>query len=183
MFSTEQKNLKNMTEQEKETTIAGSAGVQLPEGAGTAGTSCEESQSDENTSGAVSAGQQNEEPEWACRQVKDGPAPEPANEVFRKTELHTTPPDTGSDELKKLMRLMMQRLKRPDPEILYLQYETSYRDFICSLLARQYREEKEQREQIAAIWEQLDLLDERLERSIDRLERLIHEANPREARA
>ncbi|MGB7787743.1 hypothetical protein [Methanoregula sp.] len=172
-----------MTEHEKETTIAGSARVLLPEGAGGAGTSCEESQSDENKSGAVSAGQENEELEWACRHVKDEPAPEPANEVFRKTELHTTPPDTGSDELKKLMRQMMQRLKSPDPEILYLQYENSYRDFICSVLARQYREEKQQREQVAALWEQIDLLDERLERSIDRLERLIHEATPRGVRA
>jgi uncharacterized coiled-coil protein SlyX len=171
-----------MTVQEKKTTPLGSAGILLPEGAGTAGTSCEESQSDDNKSGAVGAGQENEELAWACRHVKDGPAPEPANEVFRKTELHTTPPDTGSDELKKLMRQMMQRLKKSDPEILYLQYENSYRDFICSLLARQYREEEKQREQVAALWEQIDLLDDRLERSIDRLERLIHEAAPRGAR-
>src|SRR5208337_2320554 len=177
------KNQKNMTEYEKETTIAGSTGIPQRRRKGVAGSSREVSQSDENKSGAVSAGQQNEELEWACRHVKDEPAPEPANEVFRKTELHTTPPDTGSDELKKLMRQMMQRLKRPDPEILYLQYENSYRDFICSVLARQYREEKQQREQVAALWEQIDLIDERLERNIDRLERLIHEATPRGVRA
>lgn len=124
---------------------------------------------------------------WARRHVKDDPVPDPetgpvnqpALEVFRKTELHTTPPDTGSDDLKTLMSLMMRRLMSPDPEILYLQYENSYRDFICSLMARQYREEKEQREQVAALWEHIELLDERLERSIDRLERLIHETTPR----
>lgn len=132
-------------------------------------------------------GSENPELNWARRHVKEDPAPEPepepvnqpAREVFRKTELHTTPPDTGSDDLKTLMRLMMRRLRSPDPEILYLKYENSYRDFICSLLARQYREEKEQREQVAALWEQIELLDERLERSIDRLERLVHETAER----
>jgi hypothetical protein len=154
---------------------------------GVAGPSREVSQKDQTKSGAENAGLENyTELMWARRNVKDDLAPEPeteqvnqpAREVFRKTELHTTPQDTGSDDMKTLMRLMMRRLRSPDPEILYLKYENSYRDFICSLMARQYREEKEQREQVAVLWKQIEFLDERLERSIDRLERLIHETTP-----
>lgn len=154
-----------------------------PGGDGVAGPSCEVSSCDMKEPGIEVAGQENAELKWARRHVKDEPAPEPVVQpalgVFRKTELHTTPPDTGSADLKKLMRQMMQRLKSRDPEILYLQYETAFRDFICSIMVRQYREEKQQREQVVALWEQIDLLDERLERSIDRLERLIHEKTTR----
>lgn len=69
----------------------------------------------------------------------------------------------------------MKRLKRRDPEIQYLQFETSFREFICSLLVRQYREENELREQIAALWEQARILDDRLERKLDRFERRLDE--------
>jgi hypothetical protein len=137
--------------------------------------------------GGDGVGEENQELAWARRHVKDDPAPEPeaepgippVKEVFRKTELHTIPPDTGSEDLKKLMNQMMKRLKSRDPEILYLQYETSYREFICSLLVRQYREEREHRKQVAALWEQIGLLDDRLEHSIDRVERLVHETAAR----
>lgn len=143
----------------------------------------EVSQCDGKVPGTEDTGPENAELKWAQKHVPEDPvqepepepAPQPVLGVFRKTELHTTPPDTGSEDLKKLMRQMMQRLKSRDPEILYLQYETAFRDFICSLMVRQYRAEKEQREQVEALWEQLDFLDERLERSTDRLERLIHE--------
>jgi len=64
----------------------------------------------------------------------------------------------------------MRRLKSRDPEILYLPFGTAFREFICSLLARQYREETGLRAQRAALWTGTGLLDDRLERSIDRLE-------------
>jgi hypothetical protein len=94
-------------------------------------------------------------------------------EVFRKTELHNTPPPPDENEVRKLRSRMMQRLKRRDPEIHYMQFETSFREFICSLLVRQYREENELREQIAALWGETERLETRLERNIDRLERRL----------
>jgi hypothetical protein len=104
---------------------------------------------------------------------KEFVGPEPAQEVFRKTELHNAPPAPDEAELRKLRSRMMQRLKRRDPEILYMQFETSFREFICSLLVRQYREENELRAQIAALWGETERLEERMERNIDRLERRL----------
>lgn len=155
---------------------------------GVAGPSREVSQKDQTKPVADGTGREDyAELMWARRNVKDDPVPEPdteavippAMEVFRKTELHATPPDTGSEDLKKLMNQMMKRLKSRDPEILYLQYETAFREFICSLLVRQYREEQEHRKQVAELWEQIGLLDDRLEHSIDRVERLVHETAER----
>jgi hypothetical protein len=196
-----------MTEQETETTTAGSVGIPQREtgevfgkplqreerlaaelrNEGIAGLSCDVSKRDHEPSGAACAGQENEELEWARRHmpeepVSSGKSPagpedrqEPAGEVFRKTELHNAPPVPDENELRKLRSRMMKRLKRRDPEIQYLQFETSFREFICSLLVRQYREENELREQIAALWEQARILDDRLERKLDRFERRLDE--------
>jgi len=177
-----------MTENTKDTTTGGSGRIPRRGGAGHAGPSDEPKHDHVPATGA---GRENGELEWARRHVPDnghaapgarqagkgtgpdagtGTATEPVQGVFRKTELHDTPPDPGEIELKNLRSRMMQRLRCRDPEILYLPFETAFRDFICSLLARQYREETGLRAQVAALWAETELLDDRLERSIDRLE-------------
>ncbi len=130
---------------------------------------------DENVAGA---GRENDELEWGRRHVREGTATEPVQDVFRKTELHNTPPPEES-ELRKLRQQMMKRLKHRDPEILYQPFETSFREFVCSLLVRQYREEEERRQQLAAHWELLGILEERLDRKTDQFERRLDEMEER----
>lgn len=59
-----------MTNDDKETTTAGSEGIPQRGSDGIAGTSREESKCEHRPSGADSAGRENEELEWARRHVK-----------------------------------------------------------------------------------------------------------------
>lgn len=114
----------------------------------------------------------NEELEWARRNVEEEQVPRPVREVFRKTALHDTPPPEEVG-LRGLRTKMLHKLNRKRPEILYMPFEAAFRDFITSLLARQYREEEELRQQIAAILEQTGELQDELEKKIVRLDRRL----------
>lgn len=138
-------------------------------GAGTAGPCRNGTREDHSRPGT---GPVNEELEWARRNVKQEPVPEPVYEVFRKTALHDTPPPED-DELRRLRAKMLLQLKRKRPEVLYLPLENSFRDFVCSLLARQYREEEELRQQIARLLQQAGELQDELEKKIVRIDRRL----------
>lgn len=122
--------------------------------------------------GACAPGKANEELEWARRHMKEEPIPEPVREVFRKTALLDTPPPED-DEFRRNREKMLAKLKRKRPEILYLPFETAFREFVCSLLARQDREEEELRQQIAKILQQSGELQDNLEKKIVRIDRRL----------
>lgn len=122
--------------------------------------------------GAGAPGKANEELEWARRHIKEEPIPEPVREVFRKTALYDTPPPED-DEFRRSREKMLAKLKQKRPEILYLPFETAFREFVCSLLTRQYREEEELRQQISQLLRQSGELQDNLEKKIVRLDRRL----------
>jgi hypothetical protein len=145
---------------------------------GITGPSREVSKRDQIMPGAGGAGQENEELTWARRHMPKGSTAETAKEVFRKTELHNSPP-SEEDEMEKLRQQMMQRLRRQNCEVSYQQYETSFRHFISTLMVRQDRTDAELREQVAALCEQIGVLQERLERKTGRLEYRVDDLEER----
>jgi hypothetical protein len=120
-------------------------------------------------------------PEPKGQQVTAAPAPEAVKEVFRKTELHSAPPVTEEDtELKTLRKKMMLKLRRPKCEVSYLPYETAFREFIASLMVRQDKTDAELRPQISALWDQVKVLEQRLDWKTSRLGQRMDELEERE---
>ena len=154
-----------MTDDKNETTTAGSERIVLAGNKGVMPASRTESQNENIPSG-------NEELAWGRRNIPEEHVPEPVRDVFRKTALHSSPPPE-EDDLRKLRHKMLVKLKRKRPEILYMPFESAFRDFVTSLLARQYREEEELREQVAALAEQVGELQDRLEQKTLRIDRRL----------
>ena len=145
---------------------------------GITGPSREVSKRDQGVPGAGSAGQENAELRWARQHVPKVSEAEPLKEVFRKTELHNAPPpDEG--EMERIRQQMMQRLRRRNCEVSYQPYETAFRHFISSLMVRQDRTDREMREQVAGLWEQIGIPEERLERKSDGPGRRLDEPEER----
>ena len=154
-------------------TTGKSPGISGRESEGVAGPSREVSQRDQGASGEEITGQEeNSELEWAKRHVKEEPAPEkqepvrqvpqPAGNVFRKTELHGTTTASTPDEGKKIRKRTMQSLKSPGATVPYHQFETAFKDFICSLMERQDMMGEELLLHIADLQQQIDALEDQL---------------------
>jgi len=78
--------------------------------------------------------------QWAWGHVPgDEPARHPADKVFRKTELPGAAPPATRDEQKKQRKRMEKNLRDPAGEIPPRQFETEFREFLCSLGERQGR--------------------------------------------
>ena len=87
-----------MTKKEPNTPTAGSDKIPQRRSEGVAGPSREVSKNDHVPSGAIDAGRENEEREWARRHVpEDGPAFKPVRTVFRKTEMSGSGPETSPE--------------------------------------------------------------------------------------
>lgn len=151
-------------------TTGKSLGISEPGSEGVAGPSREISQRDQIVSVAECAGEdENSELEWAKRHVKEEPAPvkqepvpQPAGNVFRKTELHGTTTPSTPDEGKKIRRRTMQSLKSSAATVSYLPFEAAFKDFICSLLERQDMMGEELLHHIADLQQQIDALEDQL---------------------
>lgn len=156
-----------MIDKNHENSATGSCGILAAGSAGSAGP-CRSVSKDEQPD----ARPENEELEWARRNMREEQVPEPVCEVFRKTALHDTPPPEEVGH-RKLRGRMLAKLKLKRPEILYMPFEAAFRDFITSLLARQYREEDELRQQIAKVLQQSGELQDQLEKKIVRLDRRL----------
>ena len=108
------------------------------EGEGVAGPSRKESPIDQSRPGAAEAGRENRELRWAQANVpEDEPVLRPVTDVFRKTELNGTRPPSTPDEMKKTRKRTLQKLKDPAGAVPYREFETAFKDFICSLMERQ----------------------------------------------
>jgi hypothetical protein len=69
--------------------------------------------------------------------------PEPVREMFRKTKLNNALPVPDENGVRILRSRMIPGLERHDPKIQHMQFEALFREFICSLMVRQYQEESE----------------------------------------
>ena len=151
-------------------TTGKSLGISEPGSEGLAGPSREISQRDQIVSVAECAGEdENRELEWAKRHVKEEPAPvkqepvpQPAGNVFRKTELHGTTTASTPDEGKKIRRRTMQSLKSSAATVSYIPFEAAFKDFICSLMERQDMMGEELHHHIADLQQQIDALEDQL---------------------
>jgi hypothetical protein len=154
----------------KQETTGKSLGISEREREGVARPSREVSQRDQIVSGAKSTGQEeNSELEWAKQHVeeepspvKQEPVPQPGGNVFRKTELHGTTKSSTPDEGKKIRRRTIQSLKSPGAAVSYQPFETAFRDFICSLMERQDMMGEDLLLHIADLQQQIDVLEDQL---------------------
>ena len=122
-----------------------------------------------------------EAPEAVSKTLSENSAQESGNEVFRKTELHSAPPVIEEDtELRTLRKKMLLKLRRPKCEVSFLPYETAFREFIASLMVRQDKTDAELRPQIAALWEQVKILEKQLDWKTARLGQRMDELEERE---
>jgi len=167
-------------------TTGKSLGISGRESEGVAGPSREVSQRDQIVSGAECAGQEeNSELEWAKQHVKEEPAPvkqepvpQPGGTVFRKTELHGTTTVSTPNESKKIRRQTMQRLKSPGAAVSYQPFETAFRDFICSLMEQQDMMGEELLLHIADLQQQIDALEDQLNKVKKTISHRDPEAEP-----
>jgi len=169
-----------------EETSGKSLGISEPGIEGVAGPSREVSQRDQSTSGTVSTGQEeNSELEWGKQHVREEPSPvkhepvpQPVRTVFRKTELHGATPGVTPDDCKKTRRRTMQSLKSPGSMVSYQPFETAFRDFICSLMERQDLMGEEFLLHIADLQQQIDALEDQLNKIKKTESRSDFEAKP-----
>jgi hypothetical protein len=158
-----------MIDSNQETT-GKSLGISGRENEGVGGPSREVSQRDQIVSGSECAGQaKNSELEWAKQHVMEEPAPvahelvpQPRSNVFRKTDLHGTTTVSTPDKGKKTRRRMIQSLKNPGAPVSYPPFETAFRDFICSLMERQDMMGEDLLLYIADLQQQIDALEDQL---------------------
>jgi hypothetical protein len=151
-------------------TTGKSLGISGREREGVAGPSREVSQRDKIVSGAESARQaKNRELEWAKQHLEEKPVPvehepvpQPRGNVFRKTDLHGTTTASTPDEGKKIRRRTIQSLKSPAATVSYQPFETAFKDFICSLMERQDMMGEELLLHIADLQQQIDALEDQL---------------------
>jgi hypothetical protein len=163
-----------------------SPGISERESEGVAGPSREVSQHDQGSPGAKSTGQEeNSELEWAKQHVMEEPAPvehetvpQPDGNVFRKTELHGTTTVSTPDKGKKTRRRTMQRLKSPGAAVSYQPFETAFRDFICSLIEHQDMMGEELLLHIADLQQQIDVLEDQLNKVKKTISHRDPEAEP-----
>ena len=112
------------------------------------------------------AGKSGVDPElqWARGHVPDEKPPgRPAKPVFRKTELLGTTPPVTRNELKKKRKRTLRNLQVPAGEIPLRQFETAFREFLCSLVERQDWIRDEFFLQISDLRQQIDALEHRLQ--------------------
>ena len=127
-----------MTKNESNTPTAGSDGIPQRRSEGVAGPSREVSKNDHVPSGAIDAGRENEELEWARRHVpEDGPAFKPVRIVFRKTELSGSEPETSPEERRRIRKNMLKRIRDAGTKISYQPFKTAFQEFIRSLREHQ----------------------------------------------
>ena len=134
------------------------------EGEGIAGPSRRVSPADHAEPGAAEAGRENRELRWAQLNVpEDEPVLRPVTDVFRKTELNGTRLPSTPDELKKTRKRTMQKLRDPGGEVPYREFETAFRDFICSLMERQDVIQQEALLHIADLEQRISALRDQLD--------------------
>jgi hypothetical protein len=163
-----------------------SPGISERESEGLAGPSREVSQHDQGSPGAKSTGQEeNSELEWAKQHVMEEPAPvehetvpQPVGTVFRKTELHGTTTVSTPVEGKKIRRRTIQSLKSPGAAVSYQPFETAFRDFICSLMERQDMMREDLLLHIADLQQQIDALEDQLNKVKKTISHRDPEAEP-----
>jgi hypothetical protein len=169
-----------------EKTTGKSPGIPGREREGVAGPSREVSQRDLIVSGAKSTGQEeNSELEWAKQHMMEEPAPvkheqvpQAGGKVFRKTELHGTTTASMPDKGKKIRKRTMQLLKSPGAAVSYQPFETAFRDFICSLMERQDMMRQDLLLHIADLQQQIDALEDQLNKVKKSVSHRIPEAEP-----
>ena len=150
-----------------------SDGISEPGRDGVTGPSGEVSQRDQHESRRDSTGQkENSELEWGKQHVKEEPSPvkqepvpQPVRSVFRKTELHRATPGSTPDVDKKTRRRTMKSLESPGVMVSYHPLELAFKDFICSLLERQDLMGEELLLRIADLQQQIDALEDKLNKS------------------
>jgi hypothetical protein len=108
--------------------------------------------------GTDKTGKDNHKPHTA----EKSPVRKPVKKVFRKTELHGTGPATTPEERDRVRRKTIQNLKEPGAEISYIQFETAFKDYTCSLIERQDRIRDELFFHVADLQQQLSDLEEQL---------------------
>jgi hypothetical protein len=134
------------------------------EGEGVAGPSRRVSPADHARPGAAETGRENRELQWAQRNVpEDEPVLRPVKEVLRKTELIGIRPPSAPDERKKTRKRTLQNLRDPAGAVPYREFETMFKDFICSLMERQDVLQEEALLHVADLRQRIDALENRLD--------------------
>lgn len=87
----------------------------------------------------------------------------PPRQVFRKTELFGATPGNSPDDRKKTRQKTHHELKNPAGIVSYQQFESVFRDFVCSLMERQDLFREELFCNMADLRQQIDVLEEKLE--------------------
>lgn len=134
------------------------------DGEGVAGPSRTVSPADHARPGAAETGRENRELQWAQRNVPDDePVRRPVKEVLRKTELNGIRPPSAPDEMKKKRKRSLQNLRDPAGAVPYREFETTFKDFICSLMERQDVLQEEALLHVADLQQRIDALEDRLD--------------------
>ena len=149
-----------MTNDDKDTTTAGSEGIPQRRSDGIAGTSREESKCEHSRSGADSVGRENEELEWARRHIPADPVP--VRSVFRKTGLHGTPRARTPGGQNRRRQKIIEESQKPGGEPMSRQVITACRDLLDTLIGKQDRLYEEQLLHVADLQQQIDALERRL---------------------
>ena len=123
---------------------------------GIAGPSREGSKSDPALSGAVCAGQDDDELRWAQKHVPDNAADHrPNSSVFRKTELHHSSRGSPAEETAKARKRIRRNLDNPGSGVTLRPFETAVRDLVCSIIGQQDLAEEKLVLQIADLQQQI----------------------------
>ena len=134
------------------------------DGEGVAGPSRNVSPADHARPGAAETGRENRELRWAQRNVpEDEPVLRPVKGVLRKTELIGIRPPFTPEERKKTRKRTLQNLKDPAGAVPYREFETTFKDFICSLMERQDIIQEEALLHVADLRQRIDALEDRLD--------------------
>jgi len=94
----------------------------------------------------------------------DAPAFRQVRKVLQKTKLLGTSPEKTPDEARKARSRTLRNLKDPGSEVSCQDLDTSFRDFICSLIERQDAIRDELFFPIADLGQRIDEIEQRLER-------------------
>jgi hypothetical protein len=135
-----------------------------------AGSSREVSKSDPVSSGAVCAGQDDDELRWAQKHVPDNVADHrPKGSVFRKTELHHSSRGSPAEETKKVRKRIFRNLDNPGSGVTLRPFETALRDLVCSIIGQQDLAEEKLFLHIADLQQQITDLQQKIETLEQRL--------------
>jgi hypothetical protein len=107
---------------------------------------------------------ENQELRWAQRKMPDDePLPQPVRSVFRRTELHGTALSPAPNAIRKKRKRTPQELKNPTGTVSYTAFETSCKDFICSLMERHDIMRDEMFLHVADLQQKIEILEHRLD--------------------